>query len=102
MVSWLRNSLDRERTLWCQGAGIGPGPAPAGSDALAAALVPLLGHREAETREGAAQAVAAALLASEAQGGSGAGPQVLLPMSRTNPKVRASLRATEIEKGAKE
>lgn len=78
-------------------SGPGPGPPPGpGSDALAAALVPLLSHREAEARDTSAQVLAAVLLAAEAQSSQGgsssssaAAVQLLPNLSRSNAKAHA-------------
>jgi hypothetical protein len=96
MVGWLLRALNRERTVWNQGGEGGCiGSQQVASESLAAAILPLLTHREIDTRDLSAQALASVLLSTEANIAakghqSGAQPQshlaLLLPLNASDPK----------------
>ena len=127
MVTWLLRALQRERSVWhqlhhaattakkqnkqakvpalqlTQVGSAGPGPAVA--ETIATHLVPLLAHRERETKEASAQALATLLLAAETQQSSSSSSahslqDVLLPVNKNNPKMYARI-VTLIDEGRK-
>jgi len=101
-LSWLVSALERERHMWqayfhrtngSTGPWAAPGPNLSAVEQAAQPLTRLVGHRELEARDLATQALAALLLAGEAQssGGANTTDATAAKVNRENPKNFARL-----------